>query len=93
MPSDLVIPFSGGGSFLQIHAFQDGVLAEFIFNADHSLLYSAVFLKFLGVNEKIVLMVFFRHHMVACQADAVDCPLGIYDLFVEGGHRGNQNEV
>ena len=83
MSSDLVIALSGGGAFLQIHAFENGVFSEFILDADNGFLYSAVFLKFLGIHEEIVLMIFLRHHMVARQIDAMDRPFGIHDSFIE----------
>lgn len=91
--SDLMIAFSGGGAFLQVHSLQDGILPEFVLDTDDGLLHLAIPLQFCAVLKEAVLVIFFRNHIVTCDIDAVDRIGRIDDPAIEVSHCGNEQQV
>ena len=47
MPSDLCVALHGGGTLLQVHALDDGIFPELLFNGQHGLLAAALPLQLL----------------------------------------------
>ena len=48
MPSNLLVSFDGHATVLQVRAFEDGVLAEFVLDGNHGVLQGFFLLFFLG---------------------------------------------
>ena len=58
MPSDLCVAFHGGGTLLQVHALDDGIFPELLFNGQHGLLAAALPLQLLFLGGGLLLGAF-----------------------------------
>ena len=59
MPSDLCVALHGGGTLLQVHALDDGIFPELLFNGQHGLLAAALPLQLLFLGGGLLLGAFF----------------------------------
>lgn len=58
MPSDLCVALHGGGTLLQVHALDDGIFPELLFNGQHGLLAAALPLQLLFLGGGLLLGAF-----------------------------------
>ena len=58
MPSNLCVAFHGGGTLLQVHALDDGIFPELLFNGQHGLLAAALPLQLLFLGGGLLLGAF-----------------------------------
>ena len=59
MPSDLCVALHGGGTLLQVHALDDGIFPELLFNGQHGLLAATLPLQLLFLGGGLLLGAFF----------------------------------
>lgn len=59
MPSNLIVPVSGGCSLLQVHSFEDRIFAKFLFNVNHRMLHPLL-------SGKFLLLLLFANLLLLC---------------------------